>query len=181
MMNQFAKLLSAEIQTLVLLDTCTRVNVWNKKLEALKFRSKIAGRKDMKMIVPGILIREVAKVAKITVEKALVLIESFLTSGQIDYINYYYNNSRGSNPGNKNDSKRDDDDNDNNKNNSKIENTANQLKAKYFRYCHYLDNYYLYYCNDNNAVLITYDNDLRQVAKMEEIMSCTPGNFRIYQ
>jgi predicted nucleic acid-binding protein len=152
MMNQFAQLLSAKCQMPLLLDTCTIVGAWQKKPEVVAFRSKIAKRKDVRIIVPGILVREVAKIAKMSKEEALSLIESFSEFGQIDYVDTM-----------------------------SMARDAEALVAKYPAYCHYPDNHYLACCREQGAVLVTYDNNLRFVAKMEGIMTCAPGNFRIYQ
>lgn len=157
-MNQFAQLLSTQRQTPVLLDTCTIVGVWEKRPEALELRKKIARRKDIRIIVPSILAREVAKVARLGEEQALALIESFSEMGQIDYL-----------------SKCGDDDG------NRITREADALVTKYPRYCHYPDNHYLVFCKDQAAVLVTYDKELRSVARLEGIMVCAPGNFRIYQ
>jgi hypothetical protein len=151
-MNQFAQLLSAERQVPLLLDACTIISAWQKKPEAIAFRSKIAKRKDIRIVVPSILVKEVSKVAKIGEAEALSLIESFSLFGQIDYVDV-----------------------------APVADEAEALVAKYPTFCHYPDNYYLIYCREQGALLVTYDNNLRFVAKMEGIMTCAPGNFRIYQ
>ena len=155
-MNQFAQLLSAQRQTPVLLDTCTIISAWEKRPEALELRKKIAKRNDIRIIVPGILVREVAKVARLGQDQALALIESFSEMGQIDYV-----------------TKCGDDDN-------RITREAEALIAKYPRYSHFPDNQYLAYCRDQGALLVTYDKNLRTVARIEGIMACAPGNFRLY-
>ena len=152
MMNQFAQLLSAERQMPVLIDTCTVIGAWQKKPEAMAFRSKVAKRKDIRIIVPGILVREVSRVTKMTGAEVLSLVESFSEFGQIDYVDI-----------------------------APIAREAEALVAKYPTYCHYPDSYYLAYCRDQGAVLVTYDNSLRLVARMEGIMTCAPGNFRTCQ
>ncbi len=157
MMNQFAKLLSTESQTAILLDTCTIVSVLEKKPAALEFRKKIALRKDIRIVVPSILAREVARVAGIGVDEAIPLIESFSQVGQIDYV-----------------TRCEDDDG------NRVAREADALKAKYLNYCHYPDNHYIVHCRDHAALLVTYDNDLRRVARMEGVMTCSPGNFRLY-
>lgn len=158
MMNQFAKLLSSQQQTLILLDTCTIVSAYENKPEALELRKKIAHRKDIRIVVPSILIKEVSRVAKIDTERALELIESFSMMGQIDHIGQCSGEDV-----------------------SRITSEADELKAKYLNLCHSPDNIYLVYCKNLGAVLVTYDSDLRMVARMEGIMTCTPGNFRVYQ
>jgi predicted nucleic acid-binding protein len=152
MMNQFAQLLSAGKQTPLLIDTCTIINAQKKKSEALAFRSKIAKRKDIRIIVPNILVKEVSKITRTSRDEALSLIESFSEIGQIDYVDE-----------------------------GTLAKEAETLPAKYPTYCHYPDNYYLIYCRDHGAVLVTYDSNLRLVAKMEGIMTCSPENFKIYQ
>jgi hypothetical protein len=154
MMNQFAQLLSTEKQTPVLLDTCIAINALQKKPDALVFRDKVTKRRDLRFIVPRMLVTEVAKVAKISQEDALATVESFSEMGQIDYV----------------------DDGD-----GSISRDADALMEKYPRYCHFPDNHYFIYCREQGALLVTYDNNLRMVAKMEGIMACTPGRFRIYQ
>ena len=152
MMNQFAQLLSAEKQSLLLLDTCTIISALQGKPEAVAFRDKIAKRKDIRILVPGILVREVAKIANVSHEKALSLVESFSEQGQIDYVD-----------------------------DARIAAVAESMIAKYPRYCHYPDNYYLACCKEQGSLLVTYDHNLKLVARMEGIMTCSPGNFRIYQ
>jgi hypothetical protein len=152
MMNQFAQLLSAERQTPLLLDTCAIISACQKKPEVIAFKNKIAKRRDVRIIVPSILVREVSKIARINQAESLSLIESFSEFGQIDYVDI-----------------------------APVAKEAEALVAKYPTYCHYPDNYYLIYCREQGAVLVTFDNNLRVVAKMEGVMTCSPGNFRIYQ
>lgn len=116
-MNQFAQLLSAERQTVLLLDTCTIISAWQKKPEALAFRAKIARRKDIRIIVPRILVGEVAKVAGISRDDALSLAESFSEFGQIEYLD-----------------------------DPAVSREADSLAAKNPAYCHYPDNHYLVNC-----------------------------------
>jgi predicted nucleic acid-binding protein len=150
MMNQFAQLISAERQTLVLLDTCTIINAYAGKPDAVALRSRIAKRKDIRIIVPRLWIREVAKVAGINQEQALALIESFSEMGQIDYI----------------------------EENERLAREAKALSAKYPEYCHYPDNHYLVHCRNEGAVLVTYDSNLHRVADLEGVMVSTPRTFR---
>lgn len=155
-MNQFAKLLSAKKQTPILLDTCTIIGVWQRKPEVLELRRKIVARKDIRIIVPSILVREVARVTHLPEDESLALVESFSEMGQIDYI------SKGG------------------VDDSRISQEADALVAKYPLYCHYPDNQYLVYSKELGAVLVTYDRNLREVARLEGIMACAPGNFRLY-
>ena len=157
MMNQFAQLLSAENQTAVLLDCCIIINTWKQKPEALQFRKRIASRKDIKIIVPHILIEEVAKVAGITKDQAVALIESFSNAGQIEYIGQC-----GADEANR------------------IAKEAEGLKAKYPGYCHYPDNHYVVLCKDYDATLVTHDSNLKDVATAERVTACLPEQFWSY-
>lgn len=152
-MNQFAQLLSAESQTTILIDCCAIIGVWENREEALRFRERIAPRKDIRILVPTSLAREVAKVAKISGDEALALIESFSDAGQIDYIDEI----------------------------EKRKKQAAILNAKYPGSCHFPDNYYLLLCKDHDATLITYDRDLRAIAFEEQVKTRSPDEFRYYK
>ncbi|HEX7033256.1 MAG TPA: PIN domain-containing protein [Nitrososphaera sp.] len=154
MMNQFAKLQSSQHQTPIMLDTCMIASAYENRPEALELRKKLAHRKDVRIMVPGTQVREVAEVVGVGGEQVLELVESFSKMGQIDYII-------------------EDDD--------RIASEADKLKAKYPRFCHSPDDIYLAYCKELGVLLVTYYNNLRKVARMEGIMTCTPGNFRPYQ
>jgi hypothetical protein len=152
MMNQFAQLLSAEKQTTILLDCCTIIGAHNGKPGVLKFRKRIASRKDLRIIVPSILVREVAKIAKITREEALALIESFSDMGQIDYVGDDVERNR----------------------------EAELLNVRYPGYCHYPDNRYLLACKEYDATLLTYDRKLKDVALGERVAAYSPEEFGLY-
>jgi predicted PilT family ATPase len=157
-MNEFAKLLSAKQQTSVLLDCCVIVKALQGNPEVLAFRKRIVCRKDVKIIAPSILVREVAKVARIDEEAARAIIESFSETGQIEYIS-----KCGDYEGNN------------------MERQASLLRAKYPHFSHAPDNYYLVLCQKHAAVLVTFDRQMKYIARMEGIMTCSPAGFQLYQ
>lgn len=155
-MNQFAQLLSAQRQQVIVLDCCTIIGAKNKNAEVLQFRKKIAKRKDIRIIVPAVIVKEVCKVGSMSFDSAIALIDTFSETGQIDY-------------------------NDTSHNDSEISAQAEALKSKYPVYLHYPDDHYLVVAKNNDALLITYDRKLKDVARAEGVMTCSPGNFRSYQ
>ena len=115
-MNQFAQLLSAEKQSALLLDCCTIIAVKNGHLGAREFRNRIANRKDIRIIVPSIIVREVCKVGHLSFDQAIELIDTFSHTGQIEYVSCE---------------------------DSEIKAQAEKLSSKYPVYCHYPDDHYL--------------------------------------
>lgn len=153
-MNQFAQLLSREKQTSLVLDSCTVIGARNGSQQVLQFRKKIAKRKDIRVIVPSIVVSEVQKVAHLSFEEATKLVESFSEHGQIDYVSCE---------------------------DKELVAEAEALRAKYPIYSHYPDDHYLVIARRYGAVLITYDRKLKDVARTEGVMTCAPGSFRMYQ
>jgi predicted nucleic acid-binding protein len=156
-MNQFAQLLSAQKQQAIVLDSCTIIGAKNKDAQVLQFRKKIAKRKDIRIIVPTVVVKEVCKVGSMSFDSAIALIDTFSETGQMDY---YYHASH---------------------NDSEISDQAVALRTKYPVYLHYPDDHYLVVAKNNDALLVTFDRKLKDVARAEGVMTCSPGNFRIYQ
>jgi predicted nucleic acid-binding protein len=152
-MNQFAQLLSAEKQTTVLLDCCTIIGAKNGSLDALQFRKKIANRKDIKILVPSIIVREVCKVGRMAFDEAIALIDTFSLTGQIEYVSC---------------------------SDIVIKSQAEALTAKYPVFCHYPDDHYLAIAKKYGALLVTYDRNLKDVARLEGVQTCAPLNSRIH-
>ena len=151
-MNQFAQLLSAEKQSILVLDCCTIIGAKNGSLNALQFRRKIANRQDIKILVPSIIVREVRKVGRMSFDEAIALIDTFSQTGQIEYVSC---------------------------SDIEIKSHAEALTAKYPVLCHYPDDHYLAIAKRYGAVLVTYDRNLKDVAKLEGLQTCAPQNFRI--
>lgn len=138
-----------------MLDSCTIIGAKNKNADVLQFRKKIANRKDVRIIVPTVVVREVCKVGSMSFDSAIALIDTFSETGQIDY--------HASN------------------NDSEISAQAEALRTKYPVYLHYPDDHYLVVAKNNDALLVTFDRKLKDVARAEGVMTCSPSNFRIYQ
>jgi predicted nucleic acid-binding protein len=153
-MNQFAQLLSAQKQQVLVLDCCTIIAVKNDNPRALEFRKRIANRKDVRIIVPSIAIKEVCKVGKMQFGQAIALVDSFSHTGQIDYVSC---------------------------NDPEIITQAAALRGKYPLYCHYPDDLYPVIAKKYDGQLITFDRNLQNVADAERVQSCIPSSFRIYQ
>ena len=136
----------------VLMDCCTIIGALEGKPNALAFKEKLAKRKGMTLLVPDVVISEVAKVARISAQAAEQAIRSFSQGKEI--------------------ARREDD--------QKTLADAIALSVRY-DYCHYPDSIYLVQARNTGAVLVTYDRKLRDVARMEGIMACSPDNFRFYQ
>ncbi len=135
----------------VLLDCCTIVGAMvEDRPNATAFKQKIARRKDLNLIVPDIVISEVARIARLSPEAAEEAIRSFSNSHEITRLD-----------------------------DKKTLVDAIALSLRY-DYCHYPDSIYLVHARNTNAVLVTYDRKLREVARLEGIMACSPDNFRIY-
>lgn len=137
-------------KTTVLLDCCTIISALDGKHDALAFKEKLSRRKDVAVLVPDLVVSEVARVARISREAAEQAICSF---------------ARGN-----------------------IVRTADEdamvdaiALTTHYDYCHYPDSIYLVHCRNAGGVLVTYDKKLRDVARMEGIMACSPDNFCFYQ
>lgn len=153
-MNQFAQLLSAQRQQAIVLDCCTIIGAKKKSAEVLQFRKKIAKRKDIRIIVPSVVVKEVCKVGRMSFDSAIALIDTFSETGQIDYAAC---------------------------NESEISARAEALRSRYPVYLHYPDDHYLVVARNTGALLVTYDGNLKDVARAEGVMTCSPGSFRICQ
>ena len=139
--------------TPIILDCCTIVSAIQGKPGAREFKEKLARGKDLTLLVPDVAISEVAKIARLSAEAAEKAITSF---------------SQG-----KNRIVRLEDD-------QKTLADAVLLSIRY-DYCHYPDSIYLIQARNLGAVLVTHDRKLRDVARMEGIMVCSPDNLRFYQ
>jgi predicted nucleic acid-binding protein len=137
------------IPTQILLDCCTVINAIEGKPSALAFKEKMSKRKDVTLFVPDVVISQVAKVARLSAEEAEEEIRSFSHRSKIVRI----------------------------KDDQKALVDAVALSVRY-DYCHYPDSIYLIQARTAGAILATYDKKLRDVAKMEGIMACSPDNFR---
>lgn len=140
-----------QIQNAVLLDCCTIIGALAKKQNAVAFKEKLSRRKDVTLLVPDLVISEVSKIAKMSVKAAEEAIKSFAHGNKIIRL-------------------QDD--------GALVDAIA--LSVRY-DYCHYPDSVYLVHSRNTGAVLVTYDKKLRDVARMEGIMACSPDNFRFYQ
>ena len=141
------------VTTPVLMDCCTIIGALEGERNALAFKEKLAKRKDVTLLVPDVVISEVAKIARMSAEAAEQAIRSFSSKG--------------------NEIARMEDD-------QKTLADAIALSVRY-DYCHYPDSIYLIQARNAGAILVTYDRKLRDVARMEGIMACSPDNFRFYQ
>jgi predicted nucleic acid-binding protein len=139
--------------TPIILDCCTIVSAIQGKPGAREFKEKLARRKDLTLLVPDVVISEVAKIARLSAEAAEKAISSF-------------------SQGNNRIVRLEDD--------QKTLADAVLLSIRY-DYCHYPDSIYLIHARNAGGVLVTYDRKLRDVARMEGIMACSPDNFRFYQ
>ena len=137
-------------KTTVLLDCCTIIGALDGKQNALAFKEKLGRRKDVELLVPDLVVSEVARVAKISREAAGQAIRSFAHGNIVRMA---------------------DDD-------AIVDAVA---LTTHYDYCHYPDSIYLVHCRNTGAVLVTYDKKLREVARMEGIMACSPDNFCFYQ
>ncbi len=135
----------------VLLDCCTIIAAKDGRPDAIAFQRKLSRRKDLELLVPDLVVKEVSRVARIPIEEAERLARSF-SSGTIERLT----------------------------DDESIAREASELDQRYLS-CHYPDSHYLVHCRNTPAVLVTYDKKLREVARMEGIMTCSPGNYRFYQ
>jgi len=135
----------------VLLDCCTIIAAKDGRPDAIAFQRKLSRRKDLELLVPDLVVKEVSRVARIPIEEAERLARSF-SSGTIERLT----------------------------DDESIAREASELYQRYLS-CHYPDSHYLVHCRNTTAVLVTYDKKLREVARMEGIMTCSPGNYRFYQ
>jgi predicted nucleic acid-binding protein len=135
----------------VLLDCCTIIAAKDGRWDAVAFQKKLSRRKDLELLVPDLVVKEVSKIAGISIEEAERLARSF-SSATVE---------------------RPAED-------ESIVREANELDQKYLS-CHFPDSYYLVHCRNTSAVLVTYDKKLKEVARMEGIMACSPANYRFYQ
>ena len=138
-----------------MLDSCTIIGAKNNDVKVLQFRKKIANRKDIRIIVPTVAVKEVRKVGSMSFDSAIALIDTFSETGQIDY---HASDT-----------------------DSEISAQAAALRTKYPVYLHYPDDHYLVVAKNNDALLVTFDRKLKDVARAEGVMTCSPSNFRIYQ
>ena len=136
----------------ILLDCCTIISALEGNPQALIFREKLSRRKDLTLLVPECVISEAAKVARMSAQEAENAIRGFAHDKEIIRL---------------------EDDRE-----TLVDAIA--LTARY-DYCHYPDSIYLAHCRNQGAVLVTYDRKLKEVARMEGIMACSPDNFRFYQ
>ncbi len=135
----------------VLLDCCTVIGALDGRPNAVAFKERLSKRKDVALLVPDLVISEVARVARISKEAAEQAVRSFAHGSEIVRL--------------------EDDE-------ALVDAVA--LTVRY-DYCHYPDSIYLVHCRNTGAVLLTYDRKLKEVARMEGIMACSPDNFRFYQ
>jgi predicted nucleic acid-binding protein len=135
----------------VLLDCCTIIAAKDGRPDAVAFQKKLSRRKDLELLVPDLVVKEVSRIAGIPVEEAERLARSF-SSGTVSLL----------------------------ADDESIIQEASELGHKYLS-CHFPDSHYLVHCRNTSAVLVTYDKKLKQVARMEGIMTCSPGNYRFYQ
>jgi len=135
----------------VLLDCCTIIAAKDGRPDAIAFQRKLSRRKDLELLVPDLVVKEVSRVARIPIEEAERLARSF-SSGTIERLT----------------------------DDESIAREASELDQRYLS-CHYPDSHYLVHCRNTTAVIVTYDKKLREVARMEGIMTCSPGNYRFYQ
>lgn len=135
----------------VLLDCCTIIAAKDGRPDAVAFQKKLSRRKDLELLVPDLVVKEVSKIAGISVEEAERLARSF-SSGAVERV----------------------------ADDESIEREASELDQKYLS-CHYPDSHYLVHCRNTAAVLVTYDRKLKEVARLEGIMTCSPGNYSFYQ
>ncbi len=142
--------------TPILLDCCTVISAFQGKPGALEFKKKLSKRKDLTLLVPEVVISEVAKIARLSADAAEQAIMSF-SLGNDDNIKRIV---------------RLEDD-------QKTLADAVLLSLRY-DYCHYPDSIYLILARNAGAVLVTYDRRLRDVASMEGIMACSPDNLPFY-
>ena len=105
--------------------------------------------------MPTVVVKEVCKVGSMSLDSAIALIDTFSETGQIDYLASH--------------------------NDSEISAQAEALRIKYPVYLHYPDDHYLVVAKNNDALLVTFDRKLKDVARAEGVMTCSPANFRIYQ
>jgi predicted nucleic acid-binding protein len=140
-----------QMQNAVLLDCCTIIGALGGKPNAVTFKEKLSRRKDVTLLVPDLVVSEVSKIAKISAEAAEQTIRSFAHGNKVVRL-------------------QDD--------GALVDAIA--LAVRY-DYCHYPDSVYLVHSRNTGAVLVTYDRKLRDVARMEGIMACSPDNFRFYK
>jgi predicted nucleic acid-binding protein len=138
--------------TPIILDCCTIVSAIQRKPGAREFKEKLAKRKDLTLLVPDVVISEVAKIARLSAEAAEKAISSLSQGNRIVRL----------------------------ADDKKTLADAIVLSLR-CDYCHYPDSIYLVQARNAGAVLVTYDRKLRDVAMMEGIMGCSPDNFRFYQ
>lgn len=136
----------------ILLDSCSIIDAFEGNQRTLEFKERLSKRKDLTLLVPDHVISEVAKVARMSVQEAENAVRAFARDNKVTRL-------------------QDD-----------REILADAVKLSlHYDYCHYPDNIYLAHCRNQGAVLVTYDRKLRDVARMEGIMACSPDNFRFYQ
>ncbi len=138
--------------TLVLLDCCTVLSAIQGKPGAREFKEKLATRKDLSLLVPDLVISELSKIARLSAEAAEKAISSLSQGNKIVRL----------------------------EDDHKTLADAIVLSVRYV-HCHYPDSIYLIQESNTGAVLVTYDRKLRDVARMEGIIACSPYNFRFYQ
>ena len=130
----------------------TIIDAFDGNQKTLAFKDRLSKRKDLTLLVSDHVIFEVAKVARMSVQEAENAVRAFARDNKVARL---------------------EDDKD-------ILADAVKLSLQY-DYCHYPDSIYLAHCRNQGAVLVTYDRKLRDVARIEGIMACSPDNFRFYQ
>ncbi len=145
---------TTRMATPIILDCCTIVSAIQGKPGAREFKEKLAKRRDLTLLVPDVVISEVAKIARLSAEAAEKAITAFSKSASSKIVRL--------------------------EDDQKTLADAIVLSIRY-DYCHYPDSIYLIHAKNAGAVLVTYDRKLRDVARMEGIMACSPENFRFYQ
>ena len=133
-------------------DCCTIIDALDGNQKTLAFKEKLSKRKDLALLVPDHVISEVAKVARMSVQEAENAVRAFACNNKVTRL----------------------------EDDRKILVEAVKLSLHY-DYCHYPDSIYLAHCKNQGAVLVTNDRKLRDAARMEGIMACSPDNFRFYQ